>query len=115
VPGGRLTIDAGAERALRSGKSLLPAGVRQVSGAFHRGDAVAIIAADGREIARGLSGYDAGEAVRIAGRRSSEIEAALGYSGRAAMVHRDDLVLTGPDMTPQEEAMEAGADMAARG
>ncbi|WP_299870378.1 glutamate 5-kinase [uncultured Hoeflea sp.] len=93
-PSGRLVVDAGAEAALRSGKSLLPAGVRSVSGAFHRGDPVAVVDPSGREIARGLAGYDADEASRIAGRKSSEIEAILGYSGRAAMVHRDDMVLS---------------------
>ncbi|WP_412050367.1 glutamate 5-kinase [Hoeflea sp. Naph1] len=93
-PSGRLLIDAGAERALRSGKSLLPAGVRSIVGEFHRGDPVALCDASGREIARGLSGYDAEEARRIAGRKSSEIEAILGYSGRAAMIHRDDMVIT---------------------
>lgn len=93
-PSGRLVVDAGAEAALRSGKSLLPAGVRSVSGAFYRGDPVAVVDPSGREIARGLAGYDADEASRIAGRKSSEIEAILGYSGRAAMVHRDDMVLS---------------------
>ncbi|VVT34758.1 glutamate 5-kinase [Hoeflea sp. EC-HK425] len=92
-PAGRLSIDAGAERALRSGKSLLPAGVRSVSGDFHRGDPVAVCDASGREIARGLSAYDADEARRIAGRKSTEIEAVLGYAGRAAMIHRDDMVI----------------------
>ena len=93
-PAGRLTIDAGAEKALRSGKSLLPAGVRAVTGLFHRGDPVAVCDANGREIARGLSSYDADEALRIAGRKSAEIEAILGYSGRAAMIHRDDMVIS---------------------
>ena len=93
-PAGELHVDAGAQAALRSGKSLLPAGVRQVAGHFSRGDTVAVISAEGREIARGLAGYDADEARRITGRKSSEIEAILGYAGRAAMVHRDDLVLT---------------------
>jgi len=92
---GELHVDAGAENALHSGKSLLPAGVRNISGQFHRGDTVAIIGADGREIARGLASYDADEARQIAGRKSSEIESILGYAGRAAMVHRDDLVVTG--------------------
>ncbi|SMC88451.1 glutamate 5-kinase [Rhizobium sp. RU36D] len=93
-PAGELHVDAGAQTALRSGKSLLPAGVRQVIGHFSRGDTVAVIGTEGREIARGLAGYDADEAGRIAGRKSGEIEAILGYAGRAAMVHRDDLVLT---------------------
>ena len=93
-PAGRLSIDSGAETALRSGKSLLPAGVRSVTGDFHRGDPVAVCDASGREIARGLSAYDADEARQIAGRKSGEIEAILGYSGRAAMIHRDDMVIT---------------------
>lgn len=93
-PSGRLTIDQGAEIALRSGKSLLPAGVRAVSGDFHRGDPVAVCDASGREIARGLSAYDSDDARRIVGCKSTEIEAILGYSGRAAMIHRDDMVIS---------------------
>lgn len=93
-PAGRLLIDAGAEKALRSGKSLLPAGIRSVSGEFHRGDPVAVCDPDGREIARGISSYDAEEARRIAGRKSTEIVDILGYAGRAAMIHRDDMVIT---------------------
>lgn len=95
LPAGTLSIDAGAEDALRSGKSLLPAGVREVKGTFSRGDTIAILGAAGREIARGLAGYDADEARQIAGKKSAEIAAILGYAGRAAMVHRDDLVMTG--------------------
>ncbi|WP_438751232.1 glutamate 5-kinase [Pararhizobium sp. O133] len=94
LPAGSLAIDTGAETALRSGKSLLPAGVRQVTGAFSRGDTIAIIGAEGREIARGLAGYDADEARQIAGKKSAEIAVILGYAGRAAMVHRDDMVMT---------------------
>lgn len=93
-PAGTLQVDNGAEGALRSGKSLLPAGVRSVSGTFHRGDTVSIVTIEGREIARGLAGYDADEARRICGRKSNEIEKILGYAGRAAMIHRDDLVMT---------------------
>jgi glutamate 5-kinase len=93
---GALTIDAGAEKALRNGASLLPVGVRKIEGSFARGDAVAIRDADGRVLGRGLVGYDADEAIRIIGRPSREIEAILGYPGRAAMVHRDDLVLSAP-------------------
>lgn len=94
LPAGSLCIDTGAETALRSGKSLLPAGVRQVTGSFSRGDTIAIIGAEGREIARGLAGYDADEARQIAGKKSAEIAVILGYAGRAAMVHRDDMVMT---------------------
>jgi glutamate 5-kinase len=94
VPAGRFIIDDGAERALNGGKSLLPAGVRTVEGEFARGDTVAVLSLDGREIARGLSGYDAQEARLISGKKSADIEGILGYPGRSAMVHRDDLVMT---------------------
>jgi len=92
---GLLVIDEGAVRALRSGKSLLPAGVRRVEGAFQRGDAIIIQGPAGEEVGRGLVAYDAGDAERIAGRNSADIAAILGYSGRAAMVHRDDMALRG--------------------
>ncbi len=92
-PAGRITVDAGAVGALAGNKSLLPAGVRKVEGNFARGDTVAILDPEGREIARGLIAYDAADAVRIAGRKSTEIEAILGHQARAAMVHKDDLVL----------------------
>jgi glutamate 5-kinase len=93
-PAGRLTVDAGAVGALLSGKSLLPAGVKRVSGNFSRGDTVAILTIEGREVARGLVAYDAADAVRIAGLKTVEIEAVLGYEARSAMVHRDDLVVS---------------------
>ncbi len=78
--------------ALARGKSLLPAGVTRVSGRFERGDTISIIA-DGREIARGLAAYSSVDAALIAGRRSVEIEALLGYRGREELIHRDDLVM----------------------
>jgi glutamate 5-kinase len=93
VPTGTLIVDAGAARALSSGKSLLPAGVRRIDGRFARGDAVRILTEEGVEIARGLVAYDAADARRIAGRKSSEIAAILGFAGRDEIVHRDDLVL----------------------
>ncbi|MBZ9988825.1 glutamate 5-kinase [Mesorhizobium sp. BH1-1-5] len=93
-PAGRLTVDAGAIGALKSGKSLLPAGVKLVSGNFSRGDTVAILSPEGREIARGLVAYDAADAVRIAGLKTAEIENVLGYEARSAMIHRDDLVVS---------------------
>jgi glutamate 5-kinase len=92
-PKGTLTIDAGAVTALRNGKSLLPAGVIRVDGGFARGDAVLIRGPDGTEIARGLVAYDAEDAAKIRGRPSAEILSILGFGGRAAMVHRDDLVM----------------------
>ncbi|MCW5752105.1 MAG: glutamate 5-kinase [Alphaproteobacteria bacterium] len=93
-PNGRVVIDAGAEAALRAGKSLLPAGVVQVEGAFQRGDAVSVHDAQGRLLGRGLSAYSAEDARRIIGHKSGEIERILGYRGRDEMIHRDDLVLT---------------------
>ncbi|WP_455874152.1 glutamate 5-kinase [Rhizobium yanglingense] len=93
-PAGELHVDDGAVAALGAGKSLLPAGVRKVIGLFSRGDTVAIIGPSGREIARGLVSYDAEDARRIVGRKSTEIEAILGYPGRTAMIHRDDMVMT---------------------
>ncbi|MEQ8700558.1 MAG: glutamate 5-kinase [Bauldia litoralis] len=92
---GALVVDDGAMKALRAGKSLLPAGVREIRGRFQRGDAVAIVGLAGAEIGRGLVAYDAADAERIAGRNSREIEAILGYAGRAEMIHRDDMALRG--------------------
>src|SRR5262245_58080848 len=92
-PKGTLVIDAGAVAALRRGNSLLPVGVVRVDGAFSRGDAVVIRAPDGAEIGRGLSAYDAEDAQKIRGRSSSDIDSILGFSGRAEMIHRDDLVV----------------------
>ncbi|HEY5338716.1 MAG TPA: glutamate 5-kinase [Rhizomicrobium sp.] len=94
-PQGALIVDSGAAKALREGKSLLPAGIRQIDGRFERGDAVAVRDQDGREIARGITAYNASDAERIAGKKSQEIEAILGYRGRDEMIHRDDLALTG--------------------
>jgi glutamate 5-kinase len=93
-PQGVLMIDEGAVRALAEGKSLLPAGIRQIDGRFERGDAVVVKDREGREIARGLAAYNASDAERIAGKRTVEIEAILGYRGRDEMIHRDDLALT---------------------
>jgi glutamate 5-kinase len=93
-PTGSVRVDAGAERALASGRSLLPAGVTAVEGQFERGEAVRVLAADGRELGRGLISYAADEARAIAGRQSQGIADVLGYRGRDEMIHRDDLVLT---------------------
>jgi len=92
---GAIAIDAGAERALANGKSLLPAGVTAVTGKFERGDPISVRTGAGREIGRGLSAYSSADAARIAGHKSSEIEAILGYRGRDELIHRDDLVLSG--------------------
>jgi glutamate 5-kinase len=92
-PKGTLTLDAGAVAALRRGNSLLPVGVVRIDGDFARGDAVIIRGPDGVEIGRGLCAYDAEDAQKIRGRSSGDIDSILGFSGRAEMVHRDDLVL----------------------
>jgi glutamate 5-kinase len=93
APLGALTVDAGAARALAAGRSLLPAGVRAVEGTFERGDPVVVHAPDGKALARGLSAYASADAERIAGHRSDQIEAILGWRGRDEIIHRDDLVL----------------------
>jgi glutamate 5-kinase len=95
-PKGFVEIDAGAERALASGKSLLPAGVTRVGGTFERGDVVVIRAGNGRDLGRGLIAYARDDAARIIGKKSSDIAAILGYEGRAALIHRDDMVLALP-------------------
>ena len=72
----------------------MPVGVRQIDGRFERGDAVLVKSKDGQEIAGGLAGHNATDAERIAGKRTVEIEAILGYRGRDEMIHRGDLILT---------------------
>jgi glutamate 5-kinase len=94
VARGRLTLDQGAVRALRTqGTSLLAVGITAVSGGFARGEVVACLDPDGREVARGLVNYDAQEADRIKGQPSSRFEAILGYLNEAELIHRDNLVL----------------------
>ena len=90
---GTLRLDAGAVAALKRGASLLPAGITAVDGDFDRGDLVTLAGPRGQAVGQGLAGYKADEARRIAGHKSHEIEAILGYSGRGAIIHRDDLVL----------------------
>ncbi|MDH5470946.1 MAG: glutamate 5-kinase [Gammaproteobacteria bacterium] len=92
---GRLQLDEGASRVLHtSGRSLLPVGVVAVEGHFDRGDLVACIDPDGREIARGLVNYNTTDAARIAGQASNRIEELLGYIDEPELIHRDNLVLT---------------------
>ena len=92
-PKGHVYVDAGAEKALAAGKSLLPAGVARVEGSFDRGDAVIIRSADGRELGRGLISYAKADAERIIGKKSSEISAILGVSRCDELIHRDDMAL----------------------
>jgi glutamate 5-kinase len=105
-PAGAITIDAGALRALLEGKSLLPAGVTGARGRFERGDTVSVLTAEGAEVARGIVAYSDGDAARIMGRKSSEIEQLLGFRGRDEMIHRDDLVLL-KDLAPAAETSPA--------
>ena len=92
-PVGRLVIDDGAKGALLKGKSLLPAGVKDIIGLFGRGDTVSIVAQDGQEVARGMVAYDSGDAQKIKGLKSAEIMRVLGAAGRDEIIHRDDLVM----------------------
>ncbi|MBI4742044.1 MAG: glutamate 5-kinase, partial [Betaproteobacteria bacterium] len=90
---GKLILDAGAVAALKEGRSLLPIGVVEVLGDFERGAAVACLAGDGAEIARGLANYGSGESRRIARHPSQEIEEILGYIDEPEIIHRDNLIL----------------------
>lgn len=92
-PRGAITVDNGAMKALNAGKSLLPAGVTASGGDFDRGDPVSILCDEGTQLGVGLSRYTAEEAAKIKGRKSTDIEEILGYEGRAALIHRDDMVL----------------------
>jgi len=92
-PKGEVHVDAGAARALATGKSLLPAGVTRLGGNFQRGDPVAIVGPSGDILGKGLVAYEKTEAALILGRQSGDIALILGYPGRAALIHRDDMVL----------------------
>jgi glutamate 5-kinase len=104
-PAGAVRIDAGALRALQAGKSLLPAGVTGTLGRFEVGDTISVLTADGAEIARGIASYSDGDASRILGRKSSEIEGTLGYRGRDELIHRDDLVILTHDPPVESPAV----------
>jgi glutamate 5-kinase len=93
-PAGEVQVDAGAAAALSRGKSLLPAGVTQVTGKFERGDAIIVRDSAGCEIARGLSAYSSADTERLRGKQSAQIETILGYRGRDEIIHRDDLAIT---------------------
>jgi glutamate 5-kinase len=93
APLGSLTIDDGAARALAKGSSLLPAGIKSVTGTFERGDAVDVLTLTGTRIARGLAAYSSTDATILAGHRSEDFESLLGFRGRDEAIHRDDLVI----------------------
>lgn len=90
---GSVTVDAGAMRALSSGKSLLPAGVSGVDGTFKRGDMIAVKGPSGEVLGKGITAYSAAETKKICGKKSDAIEAILGYAHRATLIHRDDLAI----------------------
>ncbi len=90
-PKGQVTVDQGAEKALRDGRSLLPAGVKSISGQFGRGEPVEVVTQQGQGIAVGLTRYTAEETALVLGRRSDEIAEILGYKPRSAFIHRDDM------------------------
>jgi glutamate 5-kinase len=93
-PSGRITLDAGAVKALvADGKSLLAIGATAVDGSFERGEVVSIAGPDGREIARGLVNYGAAETARILRKPTTEIESVLGYIAEPELIHRDNLVV----------------------
>lgn len=92
VPAGQIHIDAGAARALASGKSLLPSGISSVAGIFDKGDSVSILH-DGRELARGIAAYSSDDIAAIKGRASRDIEGLLGYTSGDEVIHRDDMVM----------------------
>jgi glutamate 5-kinase len=93
APLGAITIDAGAKRALLKGSSLLPAGIKSITGEFERGDAIDVLSLAGERIGRGLAAYSSADAAVIAGHRSEDFESLLGWRGRDEVIHRDDLVI----------------------
>ncbi len=93
APAGSLIIDDGAVLALSKGSSLLPAGIKSVTGTFERGDPVDVVTLTGQHIARGLAAYSSAEAAILAGHRSEDFESLLGFRGRDEVIHRDDLVI----------------------
>lgn len=92
-PKGSATIDAGALKALKNGKSLLPVGIIEVTGTFVRGDVIEVKTKDGQKIAMGIAAYNAEDARQIMGKNSNEIPIILGYIGRDELIHRNDMVL----------------------
>lgn len=90
---GHVVVDEGAARALRDGKSLLPAGVIGVEGEFERGDTIGVKTSSGALIGKGITSYSHNAARKIIGKKSDQLEAILGYAARATLIHRDDLAM----------------------
>lgn len=103
-PRGKIFVDAGARRALvEGGKSLLPSGIKGVEGRFERGDSVRLCDADGQEFGKGVIGYNLTELLRIMGKKTSEIEATLGYKYGDEVIHRDNLVISAGGTEAEED------------
>jgi len=89
----KICIDDGACTAIKSGKSLLPAGITKVIGKFNKGDNILIIDKNDNEIARGLSSFTSNEIDKIKGLQTSQIEQSLGYPSKSEILHKDDIVI----------------------
>jgi len=92
APKGEIIIDEGAVKAINNGKSLLPAGVKKISGSFEKGDHILVKDQNNNEYARGLTSFSSVEIDKIKGSHSSKIKNILGYSSREEIIHKDDLV-----------------------
>ena len=92
APKGAIIIDDGAKKALRSGKSLLAAGIKKITGKFNKGDHIKILDKKNNECARGLSSFTSEEIIKIMGHHSNEIEKLLGYVSKSEVIHKDDMV-----------------------
>ena len=91
-PSGTIIVDRGAEKAILSNKSLLPAGVIEIKGKFNRGDVITINNNKNQKIGIGVTAYDSSDASKIIGKNSKEIIVILGFEGRDEIIHKDDLV-----------------------
>jgi glutamate 5-kinase len=92
APKGAIIIDDGAKKALRSGKSLLAAGIKKISGKFNKGDHIKVLDKKNIECARGLSSFTSDEIIKIMGHHSNKIEKLLGYVSKSEVIHKDDMV-----------------------
>lgn len=92
-PSGKVIVDKGAAKALKNGMSLLPAGVVSIEGHFERGDALEVVDPTDTPISRGISSYSSDDAMKLIGHNTTEIESIVGYKGRPALIHTDDMVL----------------------
>ncbi len=105
---GSLVIDRGAVAALQNGRSLLPAGIVGVEGNFQRGDFVLVRSPDSDQLGRGIVAYDSGDVEKIAGKHSDAVESVLGFPGRGAVIHRDNLVLSEPARKTEQDNVGQG-------